>query len=221
VIVGIDEAGIGCMAGPAFVAAVGIRGEVMFPHSVRDSKDCGNVLQVRDIVMEMADWHTVRRISVAEINELGIWPAWDRAVTEILGSLRGDKSVTSVTVDGCRVVPAHGWATYRVGADRDVPVVSAASIMAKGSQLLFSDKMHYLCPQYGFNEHHGYVTKQHKEALDRWGACPFHRTSYKPVQKRLEEEHGHQGSAAHGGFGGGALRRYTHRSRHLGGQPGR
>ena len=66
--------------------------------------------------------------------------------------------------------------------------IAAASILAKVTRdhLMIEYAKKY--PQYGFEKHKGYVTKAHKEALAKYGPCPIHRKSFKPVQMVMKEQ---------------------------------
>ena len=69
-----------------------------------------------------------------------------------------------------------------VGGDDRVPVISAASILAKVARDGFMVRMHRIYPQYNFASHKGYPTAEHRRALTRHGACPLHRVSFAPVR---------------------------------------
>lgn len=192
-IAGVDEAGVGCLAGPCYIAAVVMEEGTVFPLDVRDSKDCTDIRLAREAVVAQAQEIVLQRVDVFDINTMGIWKAWDRGMARVLSHLRGNSEITEVTVDGIRAVAGHDWVTYQAKADRDIQVVGAASIIAKGAQLDFCDKMEFICPGWGFAEHHGYGTKKHMIGLEKMGVSPFHRTSYKPIQKILEEQRESQG----------------------------
>lgn len=72
-----------------------------------------------------------------------------------------------------------------VAADGSVPAVSAASIIAKVARDAFMAEVARKYPQYGFEKHVGYGTPQHRQALQRYGACNLHRQSYSPVAALL------------------------------------
>jgi ribonuclease HII len=69
-----------------------------------------------------------------------------------------------------------------------VRAISAASILAKVERDAAMRRLHALYPQYGFDEHKGYSTPQHLEALARHGACAIHRRSFAPVRRCLQQE---------------------------------
>ena len=93
-----------------------------------------------------------------------------------------------VQVDGNQCPPVNLPVTAIIRGDSKVSAISAASILAKVERDAAMRRMHALYPQYGFDEHKGYPTPQHLEALDRYGACAIHRRSFAPVKRRLQLE---------------------------------
>jgi ribonuclease HII len=69
-----------------------------------------------------------------------------------------------------------------IDGDVIVPLVSAASIIAKVERDRMMNELCALHPGYAFSKHKGYATPEHQEALKRLGPCPIHRMSFKPVQ---------------------------------------
>mmetsp|Transcript_6709 Transcript_6709/g.13621 ORF Transcript_6709/g.13621 Transcript_6709/m.13621 type:complete len:121 (-) Transcript_6709:855-1217(-) len=71
-----------------------------------------------------------------------------------------------------------------VRGDGFLPSLSAASVVAKVARDRWMVEVaHQRWPEYHFNDHKGYGTKKHREALKRFGPCPIHRRSYKPIQE--------------------------------------
>ena len=64
--------------------------------------------------------------------------------------------------------------------------IAAASIIAKVTRDRMMDIYDEVYPEYGFKQHKGYQTKQHKEALLKYGVLPIHRRSFEPVRQRLQ-----------------------------------
>jgi ribonuclease HII len=87
-----------------------------------------------------------------------------------------------IIVDGNYNYLSHDpRATALIKADDSIPAVSAASIMAKVARDAFMAQLAGEYPDYGFDKHVGYGTKQHTEALLKYGVTTIHRRSYKPV----------------------------------------
>lgn len=186
-IVGVDEAGRGPLAGPVVAAAVilcqnGIDG-------LDDSKklSAGRRAELEAQIKEHCQW-AIGVVDVAEIDRLNIFGATMLAMTlavqALCAQLRGDPR--EVLIDG-NMTP-HGrrpewrWtARAIVGGDAIEPCISAASIIAKEhrDRLMRSyDAMH---PGYGWASNKGYGSPGHLEALRRLGPTPLHRKSFAPV----------------------------------------
>jgi len=181
---GVDEAGRGPLAGAVFAAAV-----ILDPRrpvaGLADSKllDPARREALARIIRRDALAWAVASASVAEIDAMNILraslAAMARAV-EGLGLRPGD-----IVVDGLHLPALSFPCRALVKADRLVPAVSAASILAKTSR---DDEMVSLdarYPGYGFARHKGYPTAQHLEALERLGPCEIHRRSFAPVRAAL------------------------------------
>lgn len=187
VIFGIDEAGLGCLAGPLYIAAVAFDDDQILPASIKDSKKVTDIDAVRKQVGLRAAACLVAEVSAGHIDSSGVWRAWEVTMQSLLRQiLDGPWEVTRTVVDGTRIVPGYTWADYVKGADATVPAVSAASIVAKHAQLAAMRRLHIHFPDYGFEQHHGYPTKQHKARLDEFGPSEVHRKSYAPVRRLLE-----------------------------------
>lgn len=185
-IIGIDEAGIGPWAGPLVIGLVVMDDQINIK-GVRDSKKLNDKMreELADPILSKAEFTTVEFSSSEDIDEHGIYVCWDKLVMEAIRKARTHFPGTKVIIDGNRCLP--GLRNYEscVKADDLIHCVSAASILAKYNQCLSMDTQHRLYPQYGFDQHRGYGTPQHKEALKRYGACPIHRRSYKPLRALL------------------------------------
>ena len=183
-IAGVDEAGRGPLAGPVVAAAVILDPELSIA-GVRDSKSLSPEKRERAAaaIRERALAWGVGQATVQEIDRFNIlqatWLAMKRAVACL--PVRPDH----VLVDGnqCPDLPYPVEAVVR--GDARVPVISAASIVAKVArdrEMLVLDQRY---PAYGFARHKGYPTREHLRSLDRYGACPVHRRTFGPVRDVL------------------------------------
>jgi ribonuclease HII len=91
-------------------------------------------------------------------------------------------------VDGNRLPPLSIPARAIVKGDATVPVISAASILAKVARDEALIALHELYPQYGFDKHKGYLTAAHMDALKKFGPSPVHRRTYEPIRALLATE---------------------------------
>lgn len=180
-IAGVDEAGMGCLAGPVYAAAVIFKVENA-PEGIRDSKTLSELQRERliDDVKDVAVAWAVGRASWEEVDELNVRRA---------GALASRRAVEALTIIPDFVISDAFWISGLtmkqkavVKADLHVKSVAAASIIAKverDREMKMHDEKY---PGYGFAQHKGYGTKMHQEALSRFGACEIHRKTYAPVR---------------------------------------
>ena len=183
-IAGVDEAGRGPLAGPVFAASVifDARSPVQ---GVRDSKQLTARQRERlaGLIRKQAlawalGWATVEEIDAQNILQASLL-AMGRAVEGL------DVTPRRVLVDG-RQCPALSLPVQGiVKGDVSIPVISAASILAKVARDAEMARLHECYPQYGFAQHKGYPTRAHIAALHRYGACPAHRGTFRPVKAVL------------------------------------
>ncbi len=187
-IVGVDEAGRGPWAGPVVAAAVALP-DGGLPDGVTDSKALRAARRVvlADAIRGCAALG-VGQASVAEIDALNIhWAtmlAMERAVAALVLAMGGVQP-GEVLVDGNRL-PKWGWrARAIVKGDALVPVIGAASIIAKTVRDGLMAGLDGECPGYGWARNQGYGTAEHAAALRDLGVSVHHRRSFAPVRARL------------------------------------
>jgi ribonuclease HII len=188
-LLGVDEAGVGTLAGPIVIAAVGFKDASCIPKSVRDSKKLS--VEQRDRIVDeihaTCSWKSIHFGSNVLIDEVGnIWKVWTRLMQTIASEIHALGRSEIATVDGNRLVPGAECFKYVVGADATIPEVSAASVLAKYAQTSMMEIFHETYPQFGFGSHHGYPTTIHKRALAEYGPCPIHRMCYRPVREAAQ-----------------------------------
>jgi ribonuclease HII len=203
-IIGVDEAGYGCIAGPLVAAAVafgegqvrpvvaGARGRLV---TVRDSKKLPEDLLMRMAQQVASDCcgHEIQRVPPALIDEQGAERAKFQALAivakrllERLRFLHGSTVVYRVVVDGHSYLGPCGFEYEAIPrADATIWQVSAASVLAKQAQLESVRLLHEEFQQFGFDHHHGYPTEEHLVALRKHGVTPHHRRTYAPVHAIL------------------------------------
>jgi len=186
---GVDEAGRGPLAGPVIAAAV-----VLAPGQkiagVRDSKllSAAKRTELAVRIREEAVAWSVAGADVDEIDRLNILQATMLAMQRAVEQLGVEPG--RMQIDGNRApqLPGfHGITETVVGGDRSCLAIGAASILAKTHRDLLMQELHLQFPQYGFGQHKGYPTAAHREALMRYGPCPEHRSSFRPVRMALEK----------------------------------
>lgn len=179
-VAGVDEAGVGPMAGPVVAAAVIFSPET-FIKGVHDSKQL-TPEQREELftpIRERAIAVGVGMASVLEIDRLNIYWATMRASKRALDAL--GLSPRHVLVDG-RLIPGLELPQTRiVGGDRKSFCIAAALIIAKVTRDRIMVEYDAQYPGYGFARHKGYCTNDHMELLRELGPSPIHRRSFWPV----------------------------------------
>ena len=187
-IVGVDEAGRGPLAGPVVAAAVHLCGKQI--RGIDDSKklspDRRAALAAR---IEERCKYGIGLASVEEIDALNIFQAtmlaMSRAVAQCCEALGCDPA--EILVDGNMTPagrrPEWRWANARaiVGGDATQKCIAAASIIAKHRRDAMMADYEVVHPGYGFGQHKGYGTAAHLQALRSRGPSPIHRRSFAPV----------------------------------------
>jgi ribonuclease HII len=186
-VIGVDEAGRGPLAGPVVAAAVVLGREI--PAGLDDSKRLSAKRRAAlDTAIQKSCCWAVAVVEPEEIDRLNIFIATMEAMTRAVAALTAaiNAPVSEVLIDG-NMTPAGrsaGWcwpARAIVGGDGIEPCISAASIIAKewrDRMMLEAAKSH---PHYGWERNKGYGTAEHMEALRLHGATPLHRRSFAPV----------------------------------------
>ncbi|HKU18509.1 MAG TPA: ribonuclease HII [Candidatus Saccharimonadales bacterium] len=181
-ILGVDEVGRGCWAGPLVAGAVLFDDATTIP-GLKDSKKLTKLQREKlDADIRVAavafglGW-----VAPAEIDRLGLTEAVRLAMRRALDGISADYD--RLIVDGnynyCKEDPK---ASALVGADNLVPAVSAASVIAKVARDHFMAEQARTYPAYGFERHVGYGTRAHVAALQQNGLCALHRRCFKPIQ---------------------------------------
>lgn len=185
VVAGVDEAGVGPMAGPVVAAAVIFEPE-KFIRGVHDSKQLS--AEQRDELYEPIRTGAlaigVGVAEVAEIDQLNIFWATMRASERAIEAL--GRVPDHVLVDGRKIPGLKLEQTRIVGGDRKSFCIAAASIVAKVTRDRMMTELDARFPGYGFARHKGYCTADHFDALNRLGPSPIHRRSFAPVAESAQ-----------------------------------
>lgn len=181
-VAGVDEAGRGCLAGPVVAAAVIIPPGAILP-GLRDSKLVMPALRCRlaDAIYAVATAWAVAMVEAAEIDATDILRATLRAMAEAVRQLSPQPEF--VLVDGAASPHLSIPVRAIVQGDRRVPVISAASILAKVTRDRIMEDWATRYPDYGFAQHKGYGTAAHRAAIARHGPTPIHRRTFAGVRE--------------------------------------
>ncbi|HOJ65201.1 MAG TPA: ribonuclease HII [Spirochaetota bacterium] len=181
IVVGIDEAGRGPLAGRVYAAAVILNPEKKISY-LNDSKkiDHKTRLKLYDEIIKKSLSYGIGYASPEEIDKLNILNATFLAMERALYNIT--INFDYIVVDG-NIFPFKD--RYKgeaiVKGDTKISEIMAASILAKVERDLYMIEMSKLYPQYNFEKHKGYPTKEHFELIKKFGASPIHRKSFKGV----------------------------------------
>lgn len=183
-IVGVDEVGRGCWAGPLVAGAVALH--VPIP-GLKDSKVLTKKSRERlsAQIMQEAAATGIGWVSVPEINKLGLTASVRLAMKRAIKQL--ECSIDQIIIDGnYNFFPKDPRVHTLIKADALEPAVSAASIIAKVARDdWMATKAVKMYPNYHFEKHVGYGTALHRQLLRQYGVSSLHRQSYKPIQELL------------------------------------
>jgi ribonuclease HII len=184
---GLDEAGRGCYAGPVFAAAV------ILPHDfyqplLNDSKQCKEKERdlLRPIIEKESIAFAVAAVDNNEIDKINILQASYKAMHFSLDKLK--TAPQYLLIDGNR------FKAYKkiphvciIKGDGIYASIAAASILAKTYRDEFMQKIHLEFPDYGWCNNKGYGTLQHRQAIEEFGLCKYHRKSFNiaPAQIKI------------------------------------
>ncbi len=184
---GLDEAGRGCYAGPVFAAAVILPKDFYHP-LLNDSKKLTekNRDLLRPIIEKEAIAYAVSMVDHNEIDQINILQASYKAMHLSIDKLK--KKPELLLIDGNRFKPYKKIShECIIKGDGKYSSIAAASILAKTYRDDYMLKIHLEYPDYQWNKNKGYGTAVHRNAIDKYGLCTYHRKTFNilPVQIKL------------------------------------
>ena len=183
-VLGIDEAGRGPLAGPLSVAGVIFPAGYENPE-IYDSKALSEKKKDRlyEIIMEDALYFEILEISEEEIDRYNIYRADQIAMTRIAEDLPAD-----IVLTDAMPIEVNGKTVFDiVKGDQKSISIAAGSILAKVTRDRIMQEYDRIYPGYGFARNKGYPTREHLDAIDRLGITPIHRRSFAPVSFRQQK----------------------------------
>jgi ribonuclease HII len=196
-IIGIDEVGRGPLAGPMMVGAVAIAGEPSAAHFLEGIKDSKKLSKKKREEWSKKIWDmkenrpevgqlwagnikiAIVSIAPSVIDKYGISKSLKLAVAKCLKILLRPDDEYEIILDGSLYAPPE----YRnqqtiIRGDEKIPIISAASVVAKVYRDNMMQKLHKKYPEYGFDAHKGYGTAAHIAAIKKYGLSQIHRKSF-------------------------------------------
>lgn len=176
-VAGVDEAGMGPLAGPVVAAAVvlppeppllGLDDSKLLTRSTRE--------RLEEEILRIALGVGIGMVDVLEIDRINIYQSGLKAMRLAVEQL--PVAPRHVIVDA-RTIPGLAVPqTAFIRGDRRIYSIAAASILAKVHRDRLMRELERRYPGYGFDRHAGYATREHREAIRRLGPCPAHRLSF-------------------------------------------
>ena len=184
-IAGVDEAGRGPLAGPVYAAAVVLPDGAELT-GVNDSKKLTPKKreELFEKITQIAVSYSIFSVDEKEIDEINILNATHKAMNGAVNGL--SKKPDYVIIDGNSIKGMELPHETVVKGDAKSISIAAASILAKVARDRYIDEMGKVYPEYGFENHKGYGTKAHTDAILKYGVCPIHRRTF--LKKLLGEK---------------------------------
>jgi len=185
---GTDEAGRGCLAGPVTAAAV-ILPDHFKNDILNDSKQLSELKRIilKKTIEESAIGFGVVHVMTNEIDQVNILNASIIAMHRSIDRLK--KTPQFIAIDGNKFKP-YGEIPYEcvIKGDGKYMHIAAASVLAKTYRDDYMKRIHQEYPMYNWKQNKGYPTKEHREAIKKYGITPFHRKSFRllPEQYKLD-----------------------------------
>jgi ribonuclease HII len=159
-LVGVDEAGRGPLAGPVAV------GMVKIPHDFNWS-----------LIPGVTDF-AVSQVGASVIDTRGISHAIRLATNRCIARLQLNPRQVTIRLDGSLAAPTHFKQATIIKGDALYPEIGLASIVAKETRDAYMTRIARRFSRYGFEQHKGYGTKDHRHAIKTFGLSPIHRATY-------------------------------------------
>lgn len=189
-VIGIDEVGRGPIAGPVAVGAFQILDETFlleikkFSIPLRDSKQLSKI-QREVWFKQMEFWREegkcdfcISMVSAGDIDKHGITKAIKKALAESLSALEYDEECLVLLDGGLKAPQEFKHQITIIKGDEKEPAIALASIAAKVTRDRHMARLAKKYPKYGFDQHMGYGTPGHYEAIKKHGLSPLHRRSF-------------------------------------------
>ena len=186
-LIGIDEVGRGCLAGPVYAAAVIFNCETDI-HLYQDSKKLKEIQRI-ELAASIRQHHqfAIGIASVEEVDRVNIRQATFLAMRRAVAGLKLKDQTATLLVDGRDTIPnLEGFKQVAIiQGDDQVRLIAAASIVAKVARDKFMSELAQSFKDYGFEKHKGYGTLFHRQQIQKHGPTVWHRQTFAGVKEHL------------------------------------
>ncbi len=182
-IIGVDEAGRGPLAGPVVAGAV-ILESYRFKNRIDDSKKLtsrarekafSEIIKKSVYGLGIVSEKIIDRVNILVATRM----AMEEAITSVIEKLNSPENLRiHIIVDGNIILKTPFPCTPIIKGDSKSKSIACASILAKVTRDRIMDSYDLIYPQYGFIKHKGYPTKEHRDLLKKFGPSIIHRTSF-------------------------------------------
>jgi len=193
-IIGVDEVGRGSLVGSVIICAFRSKNALfdLLPFSVKDSKKINKKQResIYNYFHENKNLNCSYQITFGkkrDIEELNIHKVVLQSMSTAVKAI--SKPSDKIIIDG-KFIPEdlkEFQVSSLIKADDKINQVSAASIIAKVFRDKLISRLHFFENKYGWNKNAGYGTKNHLEAINKYGISPFHRKTYQPISRLIKE----------------------------------
>ena len=182
---GTDEAGRGCLAGPVTAAALilppNFKNEILNDSKLLSEK---KRIHLKPILEYAAISYGVAHVFPKEIDKINILNASILAMHKALKQLKPIPEF--IIVDGNRFKPFKDIAhECIIKGDRNYMSIAGASVLAKTARDQYMEKLHEEYPMYNWKQNKGYPTKEHREAIQKYGITKYHRKSFRQLPEEI------------------------------------
>ncbi|MBL4952664.1 ribonuclease HII [Neobacillus sp. OS1-32] len=180
-IAGVDEVGRGPLAGPVMAAAVILPDNFYLP-GIDDSKKLSEKKreEYAEIIKREAVSVSIAQIQADEIDEINIYEATKKAMKSAIASLHIQPDF--LLIDAMPLMTPYPSESIIKGDAQSISI-AAASIVAKTTRDKLMKEISLSYPEYGFEHNMGYGTKEHLQAIKKYGITPYHRKSFSPIKE--------------------------------------
>ncbi|WP_291871666.1 ribonuclease HII [Maribacter sp.] len=182
--IGTDEAGRGCLAGPVTAAAI-VLPQGFSNSTLNDSKQLSEKkrMELRPILESTSVSYAVAHVYPTKIDEINILNASILAMHKSIDQLQTLSEF--IIVDGNKFKPyKHFSHECIIKGDSKYMRIAAASVLAKTYRDDYMEKIHEEFPMYNWKQNKGYPTKEHREAIRKYGITKYHRKSFRQLPEQ-------------------------------------